>query len=83
MLMSEDTYIDNFYNWALPGSTPLTDEKPYWRDQLRAGHARGPGSILLAAIEMGKTLLLLLSHSTINRSFVRERYRFTAGTTAN
>jgi hypothetical protein len=56
MLMSEDTYIDNFYNWALPGSTPLTDEKPYWRDQFRAGHARGPGSIVLAAIEMGKTL---------------------------
>jgi YD repeat-containing protein len=56
MTMSEDAFIDNFYNLALPGYTPLTDEKPYWRDQFRAGYTHGQGSLLLAAIEMGKTL---------------------------
>jgi YD repeat-containing protein len=54
--MSEDAFIDNFYNWTLPGYTPLTDEKPYWRDQFRAAYAHGQGSLLLSTIEMGKTL---------------------------
>jgi YD repeat-containing protein len=52
----DDAFIDNFYTYALPSYTPLSDEKPYWRDQLRAGNAHGQGSLLLAAIEMGKTL---------------------------
>lgn len=65
--MSEDTFIDNFYNWALPGYTPLTNEKPYWRDQFRAGYAHGQGSLLLAVIEMGKTLFESKAYDERNR----------------
>ncbi|HEY6803887.1 MAG TPA: hypothetical protein VI306_09940 [Pyrinomonadaceae bacterium] len=51
----DDTFINNFYAYAL-SNTPSSDELLYWRDQLRAGYAHGQGSLLLAAIEMGKTL---------------------------
>jgi YD repeat-containing protein len=67
MTMSENAFIDNFYNWALPGITPLPDEKPYWRDQFRAGYAHGQGSLMLAAIEMGKTLFESKTYDERNR----------------
>ena len=52
----DDAFIDNFYQYALPSYTPHAQEKPYWRDQLRAAYNHGPDSVRLAAIEMGKTL---------------------------
>lgn len=52
----DDDFLNNFYGWALPGYSPLSTELPYWRDQLRVGYAHGQTSLLLAAIELGKTL---------------------------
>jgi YD repeat-containing protein len=52
----DDTFINNFYTHTLPSYSPSSAELLYWRDQLRAGNAHGQGSLLLAAIEMGKTL---------------------------
>jgi hypothetical protein len=66
----DDAFIDNFYTYALPSypSTPLANEKAYWRDQLRVGYNHSQDSLKLAAIEMGKTLFESAAYAARNRS---------------
>lgn len=66
--ITDDAFIDNFYNNALPSypSTPMASEKAYWRDQFRVGYQKGQTSLLLAVIEMGKTLFE--SEAYLNRT---------------
>ena len=73
----DDTFIDNFYSYALPGYTPLSNEKPYWRDQMRAGYSQGQTSLTLAAREMGRTLFESASYTARGRTdqqFVGDLY---------
>jgi YD repeat-containing protein len=77
-VLLDDALIDNFYTVVMTASyTPLSGEKPYWRDQLRVGYAKNQTALNLAAIELGKTLLessWYLSRSRTNSEYVSDLY---------
>jgi hypothetical protein len=65
-LMTDDTFIQSFFNWALVRSPDAT-ETPFWNDELRRGYANSQSALILAAVELGKTLFESAEYATRNR----------------
>jgi YD repeat-containing protein len=51
----DNQFVDNFFDLTVVRD-PASTETTYWHDQLRIAHAQGPGSLKLAAMELGRTL---------------------------
>jgi len=62
----DDTFIDNFFDWALLRNADAT-ETTYWNDQLRVAYPKGSWSVRLAAVELGKTLFESAEYAARNR----------------
>lgn len=64
--MTDDTFIQSFFNWALVRS-PDGTETPFWNDELRRGYAHSQSALVLAAVELGKTLFESAEYAARNR----------------
>ena len=64
--LPDDTFIQNFFSWAVLRSPDAT-ESTFWNDQLRRGYAHGQESLTLAAVELGKTLFESADYAARNR----------------
>ncbi len=62
-----EQYLSNF-NQAALARPPSPDESAYWLDILRAAHANGQNSKLLAMRELGKTLFDSSDYAALNRN---------------
>lgn len=64
--MTDDAFIQSFFTWAVLRSPDAT-ETTFWDDQLRRGYAHSQSALILAAVELGKTLFESAEYAGRNR----------------
>ncbi|HKE59872.1 MAG TPA: DUF4214 domain-containing protein, partial [Pyrinomonadaceae bacterium] len=73
--ITEDQYIQNFFQWAIPGQNV---ELNYWHDIIRAAYPGGQSSLVVSVQELGRTLFDSADYAarnTSNHDYVRDLYQ--------